>query len=976
MSRKIFLLTLICLLFPNIIYTQYADRKMHRPDSLYDILPHHKFERSYLQNRIHGEDALPESLKSRALNDDPFIPPHLRERDSRLNQDIDNTLQPDNGQLDQYRKRPWEKHENNNIQLGVLSDTLSPAWVTHYASGLAPSSDFANAIAVDNDGNVYIAGNSDSTFTGTDYIIIKYNSSGEVLWERRYNGPGNGNDVANAITLDGQGNVYVTGSSYGWTFDYATIKYSSSGVQQWVSRYYGPGVSDDYATAIAVDGDVNVYVTGYSVASGTSYDYATIKYNNSGVQQWVARYNGPGNNLDQATTLAVDASGNVYVTGTSYGSGTYGDYATIKYNNSGVQQWVARYNGPGNNLDQATALAVDASGNVYVTGTSYGSGTSYDYATIKYNSSGDQQWVTRYNGPGNSGDGATALSVDASGNVYVTGDNCDSSPFSDYATIKYNSSGAQQWVARYNGPDNSWDQATSLSIDGSGNVYVTGRSVGSGTNDDDYATIKYNSSGVQQWVSRYNGPGNSLDRATALSIDASGNVYVTGNSYGSGTYYDNSTITIKYNSSGVQQWVARYNGPGNSSDYATALSVDASGNVYVTGYSYGSGTASDYATIKYNSSGVQQWVARYNGPGNSEDKATALTIDGSGNVYVTGRSVGSGTNDDYATIKYNSSGVQQWVSRYNGPGNSDDEATAIAVDGQGNVYITGYSQGTGTSDDYTTIKYNSSGVQQWGSRYDGPKNEYDRATAITVDGQGNVYITGYSQGSGTSDDYATIKYNSSGVQQWVSRYNNSELNLWERATAIALDIEGNVYVTGYSVGRYTSEDYVTIKYNTLGVQQWASRYDGSANSGDYATAIVVDEGGNVYVTGYSVGAGTYYDYATVKYNSSGVQQWVNRYDGPANSDVYAAAIAVDGQSNVYVAGYSYGLGMSDYATIKYNSYGLQKWVCRYDGPANSNDYATAIVVDGQYNVYVTGRSASDDWSILILPRLSGQQVKT
>src|SRR5207253_11025758 len=131
----------------------------------------------------------------------------------------------------------------------------------------------------------------------------------------------------------------------------------------------------------------------------------------------------------------------------------------------------------------------------------------------------------------------------------------------------------------------------------------------------------------------------------------------------------------------------------------------------------GSGSGLDFATIKYNSSGVQQWAKRYNGPANSDDVAYAIAIDGSGNVYVTGSSLGSGTGLDYATVKYNSAGTQLWASRYNGPANIDDVALSIAVDCARNVYVTGGSTGSGSGFDYATVKYNSSGVQQWASRY-------------------------------------------------------------------------------------------------------------------------------------------------------------------------------------------------------------------------------------------------------------------
>jgi hypothetical protein len=188
-----------------------------------------------------------------------------------------------------------------------------------------------------------------------------------------------------------------------------------------------------------------------------------------------------------------------------------------------------------------------------------------------------------------------------------------------------------------------------------------------------------------------------------MAIDDAGNVYVTGDSDGSGTADD--YTTVKYSPNGEELWVARYDGPASSIDEAYAIALDGSGNVYVTGYSRGSGTDFDYATVKYDSSGVEQWVARYDGPARDRDVARAIAVDGAGNVYVTGESYGSETDDDYATVKYNSSGVEQWVARYNGPGSSIDEANAIAVDGADNVYVTGRSYGSETDDDYATVKY-------------------------------------------------------------------------------------------------------------------------------------------------------------------------------------------------------------------------------------------------------------------------------
>jgi hypothetical protein len=419
----------------------------------------------------------------------------------------------------------------------------------------------------------------------------------------------------------------------------------------WVRRYDGPKKGNDVATAIAIDGSGNVYVTGHTSDNMAVSDYATIKYYLNGDTAWIREYNGPGNEWDWAHAIAVDDSGNVYVTGTSFDSGTLFDYATIKYDSSGNKLWVKRYDGSEKDHDEAVAVAADDSGNVYVTGSSHCIETCMDYATIKYHPNGDTAWVRRYNGPVNSVDGASAITVDSSRNVYVTGASYGGSETkNDYATIKYYSNGDTAWVRRYNGPGNDDDQAKAIVVDGSGNTYVTGQSGGSGSSDD-YATIKYYPNGDTAWVRRYNGPVNGNDRATAIAVDGSNNVYVTGYSDSTGSTQD--YATIKYDSSGNELWVKRYD-CANGTDMPYAIAVDGSNNVYVTGYSgCGGVTIFDYVTIKYYSNGDTAWLRKYHGPVEyGADYAYALAVDSAGNVYVTGESQGSGTGYDYCTIKY------------------------------------------------------------------------------------------------------------------------------------------------------------------------------------------------------------------------------------------------------------------------------------------------------------------------------------
>lgn len=416
-------------------------------------------------------------------------------------------------------------------------------------------------------------------------------------------------------------------------------------IPQWTSTYSNSN-DGDAGTSIALDAMGNVFVTGMAAGFENSIDILTIKYNSIGVRQWVKSYHTGGNSYSYANDIAVDAFGNVYVTGNGNGG-----YIIIKYNTSGDQVWVRSYHGP-NNLydDDAYSIAVDSQDNIFVTGGSKKGDYNFDYVTLKYDSSGNQLWVQRYNGTGNENDIAYSIAADLDGNVYVTGFSFGDSTNYDYCTIKYSSTGQELWIKRYDGIRSFEDAAYSVILDNNGNVYVTGYSYGNETFRD-FATIKYDTSGEQMWVQRYSGKGFSYDEASALAIDLKGNVYVTGKSNEvSVSEFD--YVTIKYNGSGAEQWVQRYNGTGNSIDAPSSIVVGKNGIVFVTGYSYGNGTESDMLTIAYDSVGVQKWIERRDGSAHGSESGYSLVMDSSDNLFLTGSIMQTGTYIDVITIKY------------------------------------------------------------------------------------------------------------------------------------------------------------------------------------------------------------------------------------------------------------------------------------------------------------------------------------
>lgn len=580
------------------------------------------------------------------------------------------------------------------------------------------------------------------------------------------------------------------------------------------------------------------------------------------IQSWETFYNGPGNDWDEALAMTVDNQNNIYVTGGSPGSGSQKDFATVKYNSSGSEEWVARYNGPANGNDEARAIAVDNSGNVYVTGYSDGSG-SYDYATVKYNSSGIEQWAARFNGTADNDDGTTSITVDNSGNVYVTGYSTGLTSDYDYVTIKYNSAGTEQWHATYNGPGNFFDYPCSVAVDDSGNVYVAGWSANlSGFND--YATIKYDADGIQKWVARYHGPAAEGDDACyGLAVGCDGCVYVTGGSISETG--DRDYLTVKYSPTGTEEWAARYDGSYNDFDVAMALAVDCMGDVFVTGKSAGLNSSLDYLTIKYNPSGEEDWTARYNGPGNSEDGASAIVVDISGNIYVAGISSGLNSGFDYLAIKYTPDGTEEWISGFNDSDNGDDWCTGIALDGLNNVILSGYSYNSVSSMDYATVKYEQQIVPveltSFNVKYVANEVILNWITATEKNNLGfeverKVYGSweslGFVEGNGTSSQPKSYQFIDNNINSGNYTYRLKQIDFngtFTYSNEVEIEIHApvqfsleqnypNPFNPTTQIKYSTSEDgFVSLRvYNLLG-QQVAELVNRMVKSGNYNTTF-------------------------------------------------------------------------------------------------------------------------------------------
>lgn len=432
---------------------------------------------------------------------------------------------------------------------------------------------------------------------------------------------------------------------------------TSAGAQEpsiaWVATFDGGGTP--FATDVLVDMAVNavgeICVTGSTATSGGAVGAMTILYEPDGAERWRRLYVAPESaGFEEGLRAHLAPDGRCLVAGRRSSDTTGPDALLLSYDALGTLTWSASHDGPASGFDLAVDVAADASGNVFVLALVAGGGSDWDFTTLKYDAAGQLLWSRRFDGPLGGEDRPAGIAVDASGHVYVAGHARVGLPFDDdVVMIKYDPEGDELWTRFLDGGVGGPDLGAGIALSAGGEPYVAGRFQLPG-GEHQAAVIKLHADGTDDWGSSTGHPAAGIpEQVRGLGVGADGGAYVvfTGS---------NDVLVTRFDAAGDFTWRHLEDGVSLADFAARPLAVDAGGNAYVAAWDFVPGEGSEFHTFRMNAAdGAVAWRTRFGEPGDdSQDFPRAVAVAPSGDLLVAGgtRPDGATFEDDWAVVDY------------------------------------------------------------------------------------------------------------------------------------------------------------------------------------------------------------------------------------------------------------------------------------------------------------------------------------
>jgi len=420
---------------------------------------------------------------------------------------------------------------------------INKEWITN--TGIADTIPITSS-CTDNEGKLLITTNIKTSNQNSDLIISKLDKFGNIIWENTYNGSSNLTDFGTAVCVDQGNNVIVVGATLNSTqnYDFIIIKYDTDGNLIWTQTFNGSGNNYDVPTAVTADINSNIFVIGASMGGTTLTDYLTLKLDSLGNVIWNSNYN-YNNFYEIPSGIVIDTSGNIFVSGASASGFNNWDYAVVEYSSTGIEQNVYRHTATGAGYDKPTGFKRDINGNLFLTGIAFNSSnSSYDGKTMMLDANLIPQWIN-YTGDSLS-DASNCIEIDDQGNTYVAGFIATQTQGKNYFITKYDISGATVWTRTSDLSGKLTDDQI-LDITIHDEQIVATAEVTSGNNSK-IVVLFFNDNGKITGQEKHEGATYGKNSPRKITHDAMGNFYLSGVSYNG---VQNNNMVIKYQSKNI-----------------------------------------------------------------------------------------------------------------------------------------------------------------------------------------------------------------------------------------------------------------------------------------------------------------------------------------------------------------------------------------------------------------------------------------